>query len=145
MTLGSHTWTVQTGITAIASGQQVSLQGYNSFGYSAYGYAIVTSYNSGTGSLTLNITYSSDPNLSAVFTLWYFQSATNDHIGNWNTQIGNYPSNADVWWRFKDSSGVYNPSTTINNVSIGSGPAPKGSYILNAFNQVELVLRMSLD
>lgn len=55
-------------------------------------------------------------------------------LGTWNSQVGGYPSNADVWWSFKDSTGTFNPISTIGNVTL-STPAPKGSFILDAFNQ----------
>lgn len=56
-------------------------------------------------------------------------------IGTWKTDIGNYPSNADIWWEFKDVNDLFNPTTTIGNVSLGAGQAPQGHYILNAFTQ----------
>lgn len=52
----------------------------------------------------------------------------------WHTAIGNYPSNSDVWWTFKNSTGVFDPTNTVNNVTVG-GPAPKGRYTLNTFVQ----------
>lgn len=45
-----------------------------------------------------------------------------------------YPSNADVWWIFKDSTDVFNPSTTLANNSRGSTPAPQGYFRLNPWN-----------
>lgn len=56
-------------------------------------------------------------------------------ISAWQSAIGNYPSNVDVWWSFKNSSDTFAPATTINNVSFATTPAPKGHFILNAFNQ----------
>jgi hypothetical protein len=56
-------------------------------------------------------------------------------ISTWYSAAGNYPSNADVWWNFKDSSGVFDPSTTIANIGLPTSPAPTGHFILNAFNQ----------
>lgn len=57
------------------------------------------------------------------------------YIDTWYTAASNYPSNADVWWYFKNSSDVFAPGTTLANVTLPSGPAPKGHFLLNAFNQ----------
>ena len=47
-----------------------------------------------------------------------------------------YPSNADVWWSFKDEYGDYNPFSMIPVVgSIANSPAPQGHFILNALYQ----------
>lgn len=56
-------------------------------------------------------------------------------IAEWYSDIRNYPSNSDVWWYFKDSTDVFDPAGTINNIPQSSGPAPKGVFILEAFNQ----------
>jgi len=53
----------------------------------------------------------------------------------WNTAVGNYPANSDVWWNYKNASNVFDPATTIANVTVNAGPAPKGFYILDAFRQ----------
>jgi hypothetical protein len=67
--------------------------------------------------------------------IWYVQPAASaNYISEWSQQVVNFPSNADVWWQFKNSSGVFNPAVTIANVTLSS-PAPQGSLILNAFNQ----------
>lgn len=66
---------------------------------------------------------------------WYVQQgASVSYIQTWHTQVGSYPSSSDVWWNFKDSTNVFNPSATIGNVTLAS-PAPKGAVILAAFNQ----------
>lgn len=46
-----------------------------------------------------------------------------------------YPSNADIWWTFKDSNGSFNPASTLNNVYLNSAWAPKGYYRMDAFDQ----------
>ena len=51
------------------------------------------------------------------------------------TQIGVYPSNADVWFSFKDSTNVFNPSSTIANIISGNSLAPRGHIALPAFSQ----------
>lgn len=59
----------------------------------------------------------------------------NGYINTWFADIGNYPSNADVWWKFKDNTDAFNPGVTNVSVTLGTGPAPKGHYILLAFDQ----------
>lgn len=56
-------------------------------------------------------------------------------INTWLADIGNYPSNSDVWWYFKDDTNVFNPTTTISNVNFNLGQAPQGHYVLPAFAQ----------
>ena len=48
--------------------------------------------------------------------------------------LGIYPSNYDVWWLFKDAEEVFRPllGATIDR---GNSPAPKGSVVLQEFNQ----------
>lgn len=55
-------------------------------------------------------------------------------LADWNEDFGNYPSNSDVWWTFKNSSDVFEPSTTIDDV-VPSGLASKGHAIIQAFHQ----------
>ena len=62
------------------------------------------------------------------------QSANVDQIDTWNQALGNYPSNDDIWWEYKDSTGIFNPALTFDSVS-STSPAPQGSYVLNEFNQ----------
>jgi hypothetical protein len=62
-------------------------------------------------------------------------NTTRDRITTWFTALTNYPSNSDVWWLYKDSTGAFNPTATVNMVTVSSGPAPKGFVILNAFDQ----------
>lgn len=47
------------------------------------------------------------------------------------TQSGS-PSNADVWWQFKNADEQMD-STLYNSVNRGNSPAPKGAFILSAF------------
>ena len=57
-------------------------------------------------------------------------------INTWFSAVGNYPSNADIWWQYKNASGAFSPSTTIGNITLSNAPAPKGFVIFNAFNQL---------
>lgn len=138
---GAKTFTIATGLTGIVAGQNVTATVVHAAGLlDQYRYMVgtVTSYTSATGSIVLSITsigsntgtYPSGP-----FYGWSINPTTTGYINTWFSAIGNYPSNADQWWSFKNSTDVFDPATTLANTSIGSGPAPKGSVILNAFQQ----------
>lgn len=134
---GSMTWTVQTGLTITAT-QAVTLRGSSIVTFSDE-VGVVTSYNSGTGQLVINVTSSSQPGFTA--TSWTFALSTSaTNIATWHSAVGNYPANSDVWWLFKNASNIFDPATTINNVTLNSGPAPKGFYILDAFNQLRATI-----
>lgn len=55
-------------------------------------------------------------------------------ISLWDSTVGSFPSNADVWWIYRDSSNNFDP-TLEGNFSRGTAQAPKGKFILNAFSQ----------
>jgi hypothetical protein len=128
---GSHTWTIQTGLT-ISGGQSVTIRA--SLGDGAITEtASVTSYNSGTGALVLSVTTTSTS--GQTVTSWTFTHAGTNYITTFQTATGLYPSNADQWWSFKDSTNVFAPATTYTNVTLDNAPAPKGHFILSAFSQ----------
>jgi hypothetical protein len=54
-------------------------------------------------------------------------------LGLWAATRGDFPSNADVWWQFKDGNEEYNKSY-INRIFPGTSPAPKGHYTYTAWN-----------
>lgn len=56
-------------------------------------------------------------------------------VATFHTDLSAYPSNADIWWLFKDTTGVYTPAGMNANVSPGNARAPKGSFVLEAFKQ----------
>lgn len=56
-------------------------------------------------------------------------------INAWFSALKNYPSNADIWWLYKDTSNAFNPSVTFANVQATTTPAPKGNFLLSVFNQ----------
>lgn len=49
--------------------------------------------------------------------------------------VANFPSNADIWWLYKDSNGWLTPSIGANIHVVGQALAPRGYFILDAFNQ----------
>jgi hypothetical protein len=63
---------------------------------------------------------------------WYFNG--NAALTAWDTSESTMPSNADVWWQFKNADDEFD-ATTIPNVFSAGTPAPKGHYLLNLFEQ----------
>lgn len=95
----------------------------------------VTAYNGGTGVMTINVSTAYAPALGSTGTSWTIYPTNKAYINSWFTAEGNYPSNADVWWRFRNvSTNAFDP-TVQATVSLASGDAPKGHFILSAFNQ----------
>lgn len=62
-------------------------------------------------------------NDSTVLDLWLANPVTD----------GLAPSNADIWWLFKDSNENFQPNRQ-DKFTLGNTPAPKGHYIYDAFN-----------
>lgn len=86
--------------------------------------------------LTVNITSLSDPVLvSYTGSNWSISPSNVGPINTWFSAVGVIPSNADVWWYYKDNTGVFNPAVTADNVTVSSGRAPQGHYILQEFYQ----------
>lgn len=74
-------------------------------------------------------------NVSHKYNL-YNQGWNTTNLTSWDSAFTTMPSNADVMWAFKDSSGAFSTSgAVVNNVYRGNTPAPKGHYILNLDNQ----------
>lgn len=136
---GAKVFTVAAGISGISGGQSVTCFGvqryYPGGPIYTYGYLFgtVTSYAGST--LTLSISSTNDVGGSGSYGEWTIGPTSTGYVGTWFTAVGNYPSNADQWWRFKNTSNVFDPATTQANTSVGLGSAPKGHYILSAFNQ----------
>ena len=135
VTLGSHTFSVSTsGATGITIGQNVNINmSVNDLGTLMIG--VVTAYTATT--ITVNVTIYNTLHYLEFWGPggWSIFPTNSGFITDWNTAVGNYPSNADVWWLFKDTSGAYNPAVTAPNVVLPSAPAPKGFYVLSAFSQ----------
>jgi hypothetical protein len=138
--IGNATFIVQSGIANVTNGQIVNVTTLTNTtpggrfipaGTSVMN-GTVTSY-SGT-SLNVNIFSIYQDLVGEGLGPYQIEPIDIGFINTWNSDVGNYPSNADVWWYFKDSSGVYDPATTANNVSLNSGTAPQGHYILNAWS-----------
>lgn len=133
LTSGSFTFAVAASIPGISNGQIVSIAGSGTGGGGGKAILVnatgtVTGY-SGT-LLTINVSSSSS---STVISNWTIEPLNNGYLNTWVSAIGNYPSNADVWWYFKNSSNVFDPATTSGNVTLSTGNAPQGHYLLNPF------------
>ena len=127
--VGSHAFTVASGL-AITPGDNTRMTYHLDGNINMVG--TVTSYIGTT--LTINVTAVYGIGFGASLTHWDIINVDAGRIDTWFAAIGNYPSNSDVWWYFKNSSGNFDPSGMIDQVTV-SGPAPKGSFILTAFNQ----------
>lgn len=93
----------------------------------------VTAY---AGSLmTVNVTVVSGAGTFADWTMFQAGSIPTPDvkISKFFDDIGVYPSNADVWWYYKDASDVYDPAGTIATVTPSTSPAPKGHFVVNPF------------
>jgi hypothetical protein len=62
---------------------------------------------------------------------WHHES--NAALTTWDSRT-DMPSNADVWWAYKNSSGVF-ATAEIAKVDLGNTPAPSGHYLLNIYNE----------
>lgn len=126
---------VQSGVSGVSVGQGLTITGTDVIsGLVSLG-ATVVSYGGTTLIVTVNSVY--PPGTVGVGAAgWTISFAgTGSQRGIFQAALGVWPSNADVWWTFKDNTDVFNPSATVSNITLGSGPAPKGYYILNSFQQ----------
>lgn len=55
-------------------------------------------------------------------------------ISFFNANIGDYPSNADIWWLYLDAEELFKPHKVSNAGDNGGSPAPKGYYIFSPFD-----------
>jgi len=137
---GLYTFTVDAGL-AISPGDSMRIDITRSPYFPVTGCAagIVSSYVGTTLIVNLNA-ITNDPTIKGVTQptfggFWTLSETNKGFIDTWFTAITNYPSNADVWWYFKNAAGAFDPATTIGNITLNTGPAPKGHFILDAFNQ----------
>lgn len=137
----SHTFTVAAGLGA-TNGDFVQLTYTGTIVDSAgdiyqstqvFATGTVTGY-SGT---SLTVLISTCNQFSTFYTsgLWVITPVNHGYISTWFSDVGNYPSNSDQWWSFKDNTDAFNPTATVSNTVLNNSYAPKGHYILNAFQQ----------
>lgn len=145
---GVHTFTVPAGLP-ISNGDIVLIENNHPFNIGSIPYTdagtvmlsgTVTGY---TGTVvTINCTYvnpiwnGEGPGLGD----WMIIPTNHGYITTWNAAEGNYPSNADVWWYFKNAGDIFDPATTQPSVSLSTGNAPQGHYLLNPFRQTRSAL-----
>jgi hypothetical protein len=137
------TFTVATGLTGIVAGDLVRIvNNHDAFPGGSFVPAgswifsgTVTSYTSVTGALVVNIiSYGGQLGANNSYGDWQINPINHGYIDTWHTAEGNYPSNADVWWYFKNSSGAFDPATTQQNTVLGISQAPQGHITLPAFD-----------
>lgn len=58
---------------------------------------------------------------------------TDNPVTVWDAAFTDFPSNADIWWYFKDSGNNFE-TNQVWGTAIGNTYAPKGHYILNEFS-----------
>lgn len=135
--LGPKTFSVQSGVTAVTLGQQVRVyyagNPFPGLGNTYLMIGTVTAYSG--GGITINVTTAVDDTAGFVLADWIISPSSVGYIDTWHDALQNYPSNSDVWWYFKNSSEVFDPATTFQNITSSSGNAPKGHYLLAAFQQ----------
>ncbi len=149
---GSKTFTIGT-VTGVTVGQQISVKlnvfdpllGQTTSSYGQVMAGVITGYSAGVLTATINQTsggldggvygLTSGQNYPRYTYIWDIVPFNVGYINTFFTAVGSYPSNADVWWYFKNSTGAFDPATTFGNVSLSAGRAPQGRYILNAFSQ----------
>lgn len=62
------------------------------------------------------------------------QGSSNTLIGQYKADTNKYPSNTQVWHAGKDASDNFSPAT-LDKIGFGNTPAPKGHFILKAFER----------
>jgi hypothetical protein len=163
----SETFTVAAGLV-VTLGTQVNIgwsvpvtyqsPGDGNYNTTLTGTAVgnVTAY-SGT-SMTINVTSSTISGAGGSLVSHGSQSFTIassnliNTINTWFSQIGNYPSNSDIWFEYITPPGstatttagttttvgvpgVFNPANTIAIVPLAVAQAPQGHFLINPFNQ----------
>lgn len=147
------TFSVPSGLSATV-GQAIIMSGTFSgerWGGSNYiaaetgvsGQGIVNSYSGTSLVIAVSNGPATDPSQQWLFgttgvlavSLYIQPTANQGQIQTWFSQVGNYPSDSDVWWSYLNSSDQFAPASTLGSVSITFTPAPNGHYIMPAFNQ----------
>lgn len=134
--LGPKTFTVAAGLPVTLGDQATIIANHSTIGLPTTGPMMsgnITAY-AGT-SMTINVTSGSTGWFGFTGNDWLIVPRNTAYIATWFSAVGNYPSNSDVWWYFKNASDVFDPATTLSNVTLGAGNGPRGHFILDAFSQ----------
>lgn len=86
-------------------------------------------------SIEINATSFNNPDGFTDVAGWLLSDEPDNIRTEWAQDFANFPSNADIWWRYKDENNIFDPGKTYKDVTQGTGPAPKGHFILDLFNQ----------
>lgn len=141
---GSTSFTVASGITGTTIGDQVSIITINGSFFpnipagTPVMAGVLQSYV-GTN-MTINITGDLLAARGSQLGPYKIIPYNKGYINTWQAGLANYPSNADVWWYFKNTSNIFDPVNTLNQVTVNSGNAPRGHFIIDAFNQNKSVV-----
>ena len=144
---GNQSFTVASGISGVSNGQAVSGTGRAIYGIDpnirdvvSFG-ATVSGYSTSTLTLSVNtIVTSPGFSITSSISTWTMVEVAQGFIDTWIAAEGNYPSNSDIWYEYKDTNGAFSPATTAPYVSVGAGQSPQGHFIFNAFNQNRSVI-----
>jgi hypothetical protein len=137
---GLVSFQVPSGITGTNIGDQVSIATINATSPGGVAVPAGTSVMAGVLSsyvgttMTINITGDLLAARGSQLGPYRIVPYNKGYINTWQAGLGNYPSNSDVWWYFKNASNDFDPVNTINQVTINSGNTLRGHFILNAFN-----------
>lgn len=74
------------------------------------------------------------PDSQKIYNL-YNQGWITPRLNQFVAEVGTYPSDYDVWWLYKDADEAFKPGALITQVERGNSPAPKGSIIIDEFQQ----------
>lgn len=93
----------------------------------------ITAYTG--NNMFVNVSEFTNPTAPPAVDSWFISDdPDNIHIG-WPQAFANLPSNSDIWWRYKDQDGIFNPKATFENITKPTRPAPRGHFVLKAFNK----------
>lgn len=138
---GSKTWTVSASYSATTGFQvgdyvkvaNTSVNFVKGF-ITAYSGTTLTVYVDHIGGSGTVATWSVYPEPSTIY-WWYYGSGLSGFGAGYATGFNNYPSNRDVWWLYKDEDGEFDPQTTLPKIDAPVRAAPKGHFILSAFDE----------
>lgn len=101
------------------------LHKYNLYNQGWYWSGASSSGGTGSGAAqNLSITLPSGSTASSI--------GGNNMLNYWDAHRSDFPSNADIWWLFKNSDEVIDYQN-FNKIYRGNSPAPNGHFIVNPF------------
>ncbi len=140
---GTYTFTVASGLPVVVGQAATITRNGNYRDVAGHWYPVspfaasgIISAYSGTSLTIIISTVGGDyPNTGYANYGSYTYPTSTGYIDSWKTAVGTYPSNSDVWWRYKNASNTFDPATTLNQVTANVGPSPNGHFIFNEFFQ----------